>query len=106
MAKHADELPEPSKYRPLLAVLGLVLGLSTMLSLLVVMTQVGKPKETPKALPQQSLQELQAANEQSLGSYGWVDQKKGVVRIPIDVAMEKLIEERKVNQCVSESADH
>jgi hypothetical protein len=36
------------------------------------------------------LAKLRAAEEQLLHSYGWVDRKKGVVRIPIDEAMKML----------------
>lgn len=35
-----------------------------------------------------NLQELQAANHARLSNYGWVDQAKGIVFIPIERAME------------------
>lgn len=36
------------------------------------------------------LLQIQAAEERTLTSYGWVDQRKGVVRIPIDRAIDLL----------------
>lgn len=41
------------------------------------------------------LQELHAREEMELNSYGWVDQENGVVRIPIDRAIELLANESK-----------
>ena len=37
-------------------------------------------------------QEIHATEEQNLNSYGWVDQAHGVVRLPIDRAMDLLVE--------------
>jgi len=61
------------------------------------------PAEAPAAampglLPQPNLQEheredlnqMRAQEDQILGSYGWVDKNKGIVRLPIDRAMELL----------------
>ena len=36
------------------------------------------------------LQQMRAAEDQILNSYGWVDQKKGVVRVPIARAIDLL----------------
>ncbi|MBM4267369.1 MAG: hypothetical protein FJ144_12290 [Deltaproteobacteria bacterium] len=38
--------------------------------------------------PDRDIESLRAAEEHSLGSYGWVDPQTGVVRIPIERAME------------------
>jgi hypothetical protein len=38
--------------------------------------------------PAIEIQELHSAEDQTLSTYGWVDKKKGIVRIPIDRAME------------------
>ena len=43
--------------------------------------QVSAPKD---------LKQYKAAQEEILNSYGWVDEKAGVVRIPIDRAMDIL----------------
>ena len=42
--------------------------------------------------PGASLAELRAAEESDLNSYGWVDRTSGVARIPIDRAMQLLLE--------------
>ena len=39
------------------------------------------------------LAEVRAAESEKLSTYGWVDEEKGIVRIPIEEAMQKLIEE-------------
>jgi hypothetical protein len=38
---------------------------------------------------------LRAQEDERLTTYGYVDKEKGVVRIPIDVAMQKVVEEAK-----------
>ena len=40
--------------------------------------------------PAKELKDFRAAEDQKLNSYGWVDQPKGVVRIPIDRAIDML----------------
>jgi hypothetical protein len=42
--------------------------------------------------PISELKNVRAAEAQSLTSYGWVDQQKGTVRIPIAQAMEMLVQ--------------
>ena len=42
--------------------------------------------------PLAELRELHAEEDAILGSYGWVDQQKRIVRIPIERAMEILVE--------------
>ena len=42
--------------------------------------------------PGASLAELRAAEESDLNSYGWVDRKTGIARVPIDQAMQLLLE--------------
>ena len=37
---------------------------------------------------------LKERQRQALGRYGWVDQQRGVVRVPIDVAIELVAKER------------
>ena len=39
------------------------------------------------------LKQYKAAQEGILNSYGWVDQQAGIVRIPIDRAMDILLQE-------------
>jgi hypothetical protein len=40
--------------------------------------------------PVRDLKQMRAAEDQILGSYGWVDRQKGIVRLPIGRAMELL----------------
>lgn len=42
--------------------------------------------------PPPELRELRAREEQLLGSYGWVDREKQIVRIPIERAMQLIVE--------------
>jgi hypothetical protein len=39
-------------------------------------------------------QQLQAQQRRALQGYGWVDQKRGIVRIPIDVALDLELKEQ------------
>ncbi len=50
------------------------------------------PEPRLQVSPAQDLKELRAAEDAMLHSYGWVDQQAGVVRIPIERAMELLAE--------------
>ena len=43
--------------------------------------------------PRQDLADLRAKEDEILSSYGWVDKSKGIVRLPVEVAMQKLVEE-------------
>ena len=53
------------------------------------------PEPRLQVSPAQDLKELRAAEDAMLHSYGWVDQQAGVVRIPIERAMELLAEHGK-----------
>jgi len=46
------------------------------------------PHPQLQATPIQDLQAVRAAENQMLNSYGWVDQQKGIIRIPIARAMD------------------
>jgi hypothetical protein len=45
-----------------------------------------EPRLLPKPIEQ--LQQLRAEEKQTLETYGWVDRSKGIVRIPVERAME------------------
>ena len=49
--------------------------------------------EDRAAFRRKNLAEIRAANADALTSYGWQDQTRGVVRLPIDQAM-KLVEQQ------------
>jgi hypothetical protein len=48
---------------------------------------------SPQLLPDEpkTLAEIRAAEAKLLSGYGWVDQQKGVVRIPVEQAMDLLV---------------
>ena len=50
------------------------------------------PAPRLQVAPVEDLARYRAAQESALNSYGWVDQKAGVVRIPIDRAIDLLLE--------------
>jgi hypothetical protein len=57
-------------------------------------TQTKFPEPRLQVAPQLDLAEMRAREETELRSYGWVDQKAGVVRLPIDRAMELMVQRR------------
>jgi hypothetical protein len=48
------------------------------------------PEPRLQELPPTDLQAFRAAEDQILHSYGWIDQEKGIVRIPVDKAIDLL----------------
>jgi hypothetical protein len=61
------------------------------------MARVGAPQPPPEprlqTRPREELQRMRAEEDRILGSYGWVDAQRGVVRIPIERAMEMVVDE-------------
>lgn len=50
------------------------------------------PAPTLETTPIEDLHAIRAAEEQSLHSYGWVDPQHGIVRIPIDRAIDLVVQ--------------
>jgi hypothetical protein len=50
------------------------------------------PQPRLEVKPGASLAELRAAEDSVLNSYGWIDRNRGTVRIPIDRAMQLILE--------------
>jgi len=50
------------------------------------------PEPRLQANPSADLQTIREAEQSALDSYGWVDRESGIVRIPIDVAIDRLLE--------------
>ena len=50
------------------------------------------PEPRLQVTPWKDLGQYKAAQEEILNSYGWVDEKAGIVRIPIDRAMDILLQ--------------
>ena len=53
-------------------------------------SQTAPPAPRLQVHPAQDLKQLRTAEDEKLNSYGWVDQKAGIARIPIDRAMDLL----------------
>jgi hypothetical protein len=51
------------------------------------------PPPRLQAAPQADLQALRASEDAILNSYGWVDKAGGIVRIPIERAMQLVVEQ-------------
>ncbi|HEV8383232.1 MAG TPA: hypothetical protein VGQ11_00060 [Candidatus Acidoferrales bacterium] len=56
-------------------------------------TRALPPTPRLQTAPQQDLSSYRAGQQENLKSFGWVDQKNGVVRIPIDRAMDLLLQQ-------------
>jgi hypothetical protein len=53
------------------------------------------PPPRLQAAPERDLKALRAAEDAQLNGYGWVDRRAGVVRIPIERALELVVSEAK-----------
>lgn len=51
------------------------------------------PKPVLQIHPRDDLARFRAGEQADLSSYGWVDRGKGVVRIPVGQAMEKVVKD-------------
>jgi hypothetical protein len=52
--------------------------------------RIAPPGPRLETNPEAELQRFRAEEEKWLNTYGWIDKRKGIVRIPIDEAMKKL----------------
>ena len=89
--------PQPARERTSLAYLIGILGSFLIVAALVwAMQRYTQPPplgEDRVALRKKALAELRAAEASELASYGWVDQAKGIVRLPIVEAMKLALRE-------------
>ncbi|WCJ57827.1 hypothetical protein NXS98_08765 [Fontisphaera persica] len=73
-----------------------VTALATILLLVGLMIHYTRPPDLNARRAEErakALAELNAANHEALENYGWVDQTKGVVRLPVTRAMEMVARE-------------
>lgn len=89
----------PAAFRITVGVVGTLLGVLVIFGMLYLMISRGLgapnvPVREDAPAPKGALEEVHAHGETLLTTYGWVDREQGVVRIPIDRAIEKLLEER------------
>ena len=69
-----------------------------ILGLVRTMQRITKPEPLGQKRAKEradALRDLNAANIDALKTYGWVDQAKGIVRLPVDRAMELTIQQWK-----------
>lgn len=86
-------------WKTTLGVAGALAGVGVIVLLLAIVVKVGLVHPTVAGVmtDQQRYDLLSKARSDDhtlLTTYGWMDQSKGVVRLPIDVAMQKLLQER------------
>jgi hypothetical protein len=62
------------------------------------------PNPRLQANPRDDLQVYCAAQEQAVNTYGWVDQQSGIARIPIDRAMDLILQRGLLSRSSSEVA--
>ena len=70
-----------------LGVAGLLLLFVLLVGIMYYFTrsfEPGKPK-SDEATPEQKLSSLLHSNNEELSGYGWVDRKKKIVRVPIEL---------------------
>jgi hypothetical protein len=85
-------------YRPSAwtTVIGAVLGLASVVLMIAVMVWVSRPAAPapgPDEAAPRTLEAVEAEEARLLGSYDWVNREEGIVRIPIERAMELVISE-------------
>lgn len=87
--------PQAAPWRPSLAILGTLASFSLVLVLVGVLLWIGnqgRNASTDRAATLQTeLGKLRADDKQRLETYGWEDKPKGIVRVPIERAMELLV---------------
>src|SRR5437867_3926848 len=76
-----------------IAVAGTFLIIAALVYVMRAYTQPPPVDEARIAERKKNLADLQAANADALSNYGWQDQAKGLVRLPITNAMELTIRE-------------
>ena len=79
----------------LLGGLGVLLIMATLINITIKQTEpvtvlAGKKRADER---RKALAELRQANSEALNQYGWADQAKGIVRLPVDQAMALMVQE-------------
>jgi len=97
-AKHKTTPQEAFKVG--LGVIGALSGVALIVILLAIAVKytVTEPVVAGGLTDQQRfdlLAKARAEDERLTGTYGWMDKSKGIVRLPIEVGMQKVIEDRK-----------
>jgi hypothetical protein len=90
--------PHPSARSVLVSVLAVLGCFSIFLLILFLAYLPAKPQPLPDGVrtPEErkaALAELRGREQQAASTYGWIDQPAGVVRLPIDRAIELVVQE-------------
>lgn len=93
MAANSKNSNDTSFLRPLLAVVGTIAVFAVLVFLAYGLGGVDAPEAVVVENKPPSAATLRAKDQEVLTSYGWVDNDKGVVRIPVDVARKLVVEE-------------
>lgn len=76
-----------------LASLGTFLIVGWLVWVMIHYTRPAPLAEDRAALRRKNLAELRAANAEALNHYGWIDQARGIVRLPVEEAMRLTVQE-------------
>jgi hypothetical protein len=93
MAANSTNSNDSSFLTPLLAVVGTIAIFAFLVLLAYGLGGSDAPIEAVVENKPPSAATLRAKEKEVLTSYGWVDQDKGVVRIPVDVAQNLVVQE-------------
>lgn len=100
-SKNQDQAKMPVAFKPNvgLAVFLVMLGLLLIAAYVVLSDPAWRPGSPayattalPEATPDDTLKQLRATENAVLTTYGWVDRDNGIVRIPIDRAMDLILQ--------------
>jgi hypothetical protein len=75
------------------AVVGILLIMAGLIWLMYFYTQPAPVDEARRVERQRNLAEVNAQNKEQLDNYAWIDQGRGIVRLPVARAMELTIQE-------------
>lgn len=97
VANSVAESSPPSGLLTQATIVGVLLGLALAVVMATGMLwlgdyYLGKSVETPD-VEKPTLREMRAADQRELTSYGWINRQQGHVRIPIERAMELLVQD-------------
>ncbi len=86
---HLDTIDRQRAISTLFGTLGGLLVIVVLLSVMLYATRDTTPDDA--ALREAKLAELRGADARAQADFGWIDKSKGIVRLPIDVAIDKAL---------------
>lgn len=98
---HSSLPPEPSDRRALFSALGWV-GVMFIFALIVTITYVTQRRDVPSSFFDEERmairQRVESSQIERIQTYAWENQQEGVVRIPVERAMELVVREQREQQ--------